>query len=205
MLELYGTGNIRTRKTDLLDAIKLALSKGILVVAVSQCIDSRVDLTAYALGRTLFEMGVVSGVDMTTECVAAKVSYLLGKADLTHDDVKMLIGKRYGPFVVCCAVSRYRAIEGCVCVCVCVCVLLGTSSLRGELTPDEAVTGGEDDRTPLPTTAKLPFYHSGSDSGSGCGGGDAETLQTMAQCVGDLTAYPTSGKSLKPTKIASRL
>ena len=63
------------RKTDLIDAIKLALSKNILVVAVSQCIDSRVDLTAYALGRTLFEMGVVSGVDMTTECVAAKVRF----------------------------------------------------------------------------------------------------------------------------------
>ena len=50
---------------ELLAAINLAISKGILVVAVSQCIDSRVDLTAYALGRSLSDAGVVSGVDMT--------------------------------------------------------------------------------------------------------------------------------------------
>ncbi len=50
---------------------------------VSQCIDSRVDLTAYALGRSLSDIGVISGADMTTECVAAKIAYLLGKVDLS--------------------------------------------------------------------------------------------------------------------------
>ena len=54
MFELYGTGNLKTQKTDLLDAIRLAISKGIIVVAISQCLDGRVSLKSYAYVGCVF-------------------------------------------------------------------------------------------------------------------------------------------------------
>ncbi|CAB1108916.1 unnamed protein product [Ectocarpus sp. CCAP 1310/34] len=60
----------------------MAKAKGILVMAVTQCLRGGVSLGAYAVGVALEANGVVSGGDMTTEAVVTKLGYLFG---LTND------------------------------------------------------------------------------------------------------------------------
>ena len=65
------------RKSTLLDALQTAMARGILVVASSQCLRGTVDLGAYAVGRRLQAIGVISAFDTTTEAICAKLAYLL--------------------------------------------------------------------------------------------------------------------------------
>lgn len=55
-----------------------ARGRGILVVAVTQCLRGGVALDTYAVGAGLKENDVISGGDMTTEAVVAKLAYLFG-------------------------------------------------------------------------------------------------------------------------------
>jgi L-asparaginase len=92
VLELYGTGNVSSKKKSLLDAIQVAISKGIVVVASSQCLRGSVNLHAYKLGRNLEEIGVISAHDMTTEAIAVKLAYLLSWPGLSSlEQLKVLM------------------------------------------------------------------------------------------------------------------
>ncbi|CAM9908269.1 unnamed protein product, partial [Ectocarpus fasciculatus] len=82
VLELYGTGNSPSRREHFVQFIKMAKAKGILVVAVTQCLRGGVSLGTYAVGVALEANGVISGGDMTTEAVVTKLGYLFG---LTND------------------------------------------------------------------------------------------------------------------------
>jgi L-asparaginase len=79
VLELYGTGNGPSKKQGLLESIKEAKSKGILVVALSQCIKGGVSLDTYSMGLEFRNAGVVTGGDMTTEACTTKLAYLFGR------------------------------------------------------------------------------------------------------------------------------
>lgn len=65
VLETFGAGNAPQRR-DVLDIIKEACDRGVVVVAISQCAKGSVS-DAYDTGRTLLESGVVPGCDMTPE------------------------------------------------------------------------------------------------------------------------------------------
>ncbi|EKM82483.1 hypothetical protein AGABI1DRAFT_22465, partial [Agaricus bisporus var. burnettii JB137-S8] len=91
VLETFGAGNAPQRP-DLIEALKEACDRGVVVVAISQCVKGSVS-DAYETARTLRQVGVVPGNDMTPECALSKLSYLLSKSDLTLDQVRDLIGK----------------------------------------------------------------------------------------------------------------
>ena len=89
VLETFGAGNAAS---SLLDAFREASQAGVVIVNITQCLQGTVS-SIYAAGKKLEEAGVVSGGDMTPECALIKLAYLLGKEDLSTQDVRNLIGR----------------------------------------------------------------------------------------------------------------
>lgn len=81
VLETYGSGNAPSRDPALLAVLRDAVARGVVVVNVSQCLRGAVRMGAYAAGRALAEVGVVSGGDMTAEAALAKLLVLLSRGD----------------------------------------------------------------------------------------------------------------------------
>ena len=81
IIQAYGMGNIPNKNKELLDIIKVAIEKDVLVVILSQCFKGTVN-DLYEAGRALTELGAILGQDMTLEACYAKLSYLLGKVHI---------------------------------------------------------------------------------------------------------------------------
>ena len=86
VLETYGAGNA-PNKPWFLDLIKKAIQDKIKVVNVTQCSGGSVILGHYDTSVGLKSIGVISGIDMTTESAIAKLMYLLSE-DLTDKSFK---------------------------------------------------------------------------------------------------------------------
>jgi L-asparaginase len=76
VLEAYGAGTV---PGDAEWLAALSEARDVVTVVVSQCVDGRVDLGAYATSAPLVAAGAVGGLDMTTEAAYAKLVVLLSE------------------------------------------------------------------------------------------------------------------------------
>ncbi|MBN8613182.1 MAG: asparaginase [Deltaproteobacteria bacterium] len=77
VLETYGGGNFPER-SDLLDVLREAVARGVLVLNVTQCPRGEVRAD-YQVGRALADVGVIVGRDLTAEAAMAKLAVILGQ------------------------------------------------------------------------------------------------------------------------------
>ncbi|MFT6899062.1 MAG: L-asparaginase, partial [Paraglaciecola sp.] len=85
----YGVGNA-PQNPALLGELKRANDNGILILNCTQCLRGKVDMSGYANGNALRDIGVLSGGDMTPEAALAKLHYLLSK-NLSVQEMKDLL------------------------------------------------------------------------------------------------------------------
>jgi L-asparaginase len=78
VLEAYGVGNGPDRDVSLLDALRQATDRGVVIVVCTQCLRGTVHLGAYETGSALAAAGLVGGMDMTAEAALTKLFVLLG-------------------------------------------------------------------------------------------------------------------------------
>jgi L-asparaginase len=81
VLETYGTGNAPNHVPRFLEMLAEAAKRGIILVNSSQCVHGHVQMSQYATGHALKEIGLLSGHDMTPEAIYCKLLYLLSKYD----------------------------------------------------------------------------------------------------------------------------
>lgn len=91
ILETYGSGNAPSKQW-FTDIIREASEMGKIIMNVTQCLSGTVDMSIYATGKALKELGVISGQDITTEGALGKLFYLMGKSK-DNESVKKRLGE----------------------------------------------------------------------------------------------------------------
>ncbi|CAG0881117.1 unnamed protein product [Cyprideis torosa] len=81
VLHTYGSGNMPNNRPDLLEALKDANDRGVIILNITQCHKGGTGAAAYATGQALLRNGVIPGSDMTPETAISKLSYVLSKSE----------------------------------------------------------------------------------------------------------------------------
>jgi L-asparaginase len=91
LLECYGSGTGPAGDAELLDVLKAAHKRGVVLAAISQCPHGHVEFGVYAAGSQLAATGLVSAGGMTREAALGKLFALLG-AGLAQAEVEHWFG-----------------------------------------------------------------------------------------------------------------
>lgn len=89
VLETFGSGNA-PKDEWFIECLEDAIERGITIVNVTQCLTGYVDMCRYETGRMLHSLGIISGMDMTTEAALTKLMVLLGQ-DFDTDTLRQLM------------------------------------------------------------------------------------------------------------------
>lgn len=89
VMKTFGAGNGPTDSW-FLDAVRDAVERGIVIVNVSQCDNGMVTPMRYEAGCGLYQAGVISGHDLTSEAAITKLMFLFGSG-LPSEEVKVLM------------------------------------------------------------------------------------------------------------------
>ena len=90
VLQCYGAGNMPNNREDVLQLLKDANANGIIILSVTQCTHGSVS-GLYATGKALLDRGVIPGNDLTPEAALAKLSYVLSKDELSHEEKRKML------------------------------------------------------------------------------------------------------------------
>ncbi len=85
VIETFGSGNAPTSAW-FLDTLRKAISRGVIILNITQCSAGRVEMGLYSTSVKLKNIGIVSGHDMTTEAAITKLMFLLAQ-DLKYDEI----------------------------------------------------------------------------------------------------------------------
>ena len=78
LLETYGAGNAPTASW-FLKLLGKAIERGVLLINITQCAGGSVAMDQYENGKSLQDLGLVDGKDLTTEAAVTKTMSLLGQ------------------------------------------------------------------------------------------------------------------------------
>ena len=88
VIEGYGLGGMNFIRRNMVGAIGELIKNGIPVIATSQCLYERSDLTKYEVGREALLKGAISAHDMTSESTITKLMWALGQEMDVHQVAK---------------------------------------------------------------------------------------------------------------------
>lgn len=89
VLECYGSGTGPSDNAELLEVLRAAHARGVVLAAISQCAHGHVEFGVYAAGSQLASAGLISAGGMTREAALGKLFALLG-AGLAQAEVERL-------------------------------------------------------------------------------------------------------------------
>lgn len=91
IMRTFGSGNA-PQQPWLIDALKSATKRGVLIVNISQCVSGFVAMERYDTGYQLKDAGVISGYDSTVEAAITKLMYLTARYD-DPDKIRLLMNQ----------------------------------------------------------------------------------------------------------------